>query len=43
MLSSEHGVIAIVRTIIETHNGQIAVDNQNGSKGAACRVKLPMG
>ena len=43
MLSSEHGVIAIVRTIIETHNGQIAVDNRNGSKGAACRVKLPMG
>ena len=43
--TKDHGMgmgLSIVRTIVETHNGQIEVDNRNGAKGAVFRVKLPL-
>ena len=43
--TKDHGMgmgLSIVRTILETHNGQIEVDNRNGAKGAVFRVKLPL-
>ena len=43
--TKDHGMgmgLSIVRTIVETHNGQIEVDNRNGSNGAVFRVKLPL-
>jgi signal transduction histidine kinase/ABC-type uncharacterized transport system substrate-binding protein len=43
--TKDHGMgmgLSIVRTIVETHNGRIEVDNRNGEKGAVFRVKLPL-
>jgi two-component system sensor kinase FixL len=43
--TKDHGMgmgLSIVRTIVETHNGQIEVDNRNGASGAVFRVKLPL-
>ena len=43
--TKDHGMgmgLSIVRTIVETHNGHIEVDNRNGAKGAVFRVKLPL-
>ena len=43
--TKDHGMgmgLSIVRTIVEAHNGQIEVDNRNGTKGAVFRVKLPL-
>ena len=43
--TKDHGMgmgLSIVRTIVETHDGHIAVDNRNGAKGAVFRVKLPL-
>ena len=44
--TKDHGMgmgLSIVRTIIETHQGQIEVDNRNGASGGAVfRVKLPL-
>jgi two-component system sensor kinase FixL len=43
--TKDHGMgmgLSIVRTIVETHNGQIEIDNRNGTSGAVFRVKLPL-
>ena len=43
--TKDHGMgmgLSIVRTIVETHNGQIEIDNRNGTSGAVFQVKLPL-
>ena len=35
--------LSIVRTIVETHNGQIEVDNRNGAKGAVFQSQIAAG